>query len=77
MGAQGGNFLIVLDQLLSLAKTMREVLTLCTLPGTTKFILSSPMGRHEPSPPLHSSPAVGEEPPILLACLMACQRLPC
>ena len=33
-------------------------------------------GGHEPPPlsTLHSSPAMGEEPPILLACLMACRQ---
>ena len=30
--------------------------------------------RAPPSPPLHSPPAMGEEPPVLLACLMACQE---
>ena len=34
------------------------------------------MGGHEPPPlpSLHSSPAMGEEPPMLLARLMACQE---
>ena len=48
---------------------------------STKFILGSPMAHggaaRAPPPPFstpHSSPAVGEEPPILLACLQACQE---
>ena len=43
---------------------------------STKFILGSPMdpwGGTSP-PSLNSSPAVGKELPILLACLMACQE---
>ena len=38
--------------------------------STTKFISGSPMGGHEaraPPPSLHSSPAMGEEPLMLLA----------
>ena len=42
-------------------------------PVATKFILGSPKGGTS-LPSLHSSPAVGEEPPILLACPMACQE---
>ena len=39
-----------------------------------RLYLVRPWGGHEPPPSLHSSPAVGEEPPMLLACLMACQE---
>eukprot|EP00967_Tisochrysis_lutea_P137240 scaffold245966_cov38-Tisochrysis_lutea.AAC.2 len=47
--------------------------------GATKFILGSPMshecmsGARAPPCP-RSSPTVGEEPPTLLARLMACQE---
>ena len=38
------------------------------------FILGSPMGGHEPPPSPLLPSAMGEEPLILLACLMACQE---
>ena len=43
--------------------------------STTKFMhLVRPCGGARAPPSLHSSPAMGEEPPMLLACLMAYQE---
>ena len=51
------------------AKEKRKILRIIMLISATKFFAHG--GALAP-PSLHSSPAVGEEPPILLACLMAC-----